>query len=579
MEHWAMSIFSNLRISTRLAAGFMMVLAFTTAVGVVGVGSANKLADITVTFHDRSLAVVDNMGRAKLAFLTLRMAARDLSLAEAPEELAQAKALIEQSGRNYLKFIEAAKGAYLGDTKDFDEAVASYSGYRGEIDAVIEKIESGDREGLHRLKHGKAVAYAIAAADKTQAIAEGVEKRADAFMANAEATRGEENRLGIGLLVLSLIVGGLASFFTARSIIRPIDGVKHCMETLTQGNLAVEVPGIDRGDELGQMAKSVQVFKDTLIHVKQLKADHEEHKRRSVEDHKLALRKMADTFEAEVGAVVETVTSAAVQLQASAKQLASNATETSTEATTVAAASEQASSNVQTVASATEELSASINEIAYQVERSRTVAERADGEAKRTTDLIDRLSANVAHIGEIVALINEIASQTNLLALNATIEAARAGDAGKGFAVVASEVKGLANQTAKATGEIGAKIAAVQSGTADAVKAIGSISQVINEMSGISASVASAVQEQTAATGEIARNIEQAAIGTQEVSLNIGRVETAARETGQAAHQIRDSSDELSKQSGLLKQEVGRFLDEVRSDNDTIEGEDLVAAK
>jgi len=248
--------------------------------------------------------------------------------------------------------------------------------------------------------------------------------------------------------------------------------------------------------------------------------------------------------------------------------MASTASETSVQATTVASAAEQASGNVQTVASATEELAASINEISGQVERSQTVAHRADEEAKHTTELIRKLSENVTSIGEIVALINDIASQTNLLALNATIEAARAGEMGKGFAVVAAEVKGLATQTARATDEIGNKIAAVQSGTADAVNAIGSITRVITEMSEISATVASAVQEQTAATSEIARNVDQAAIGTQEVSRNISVVETAARETGQGAEQINESATDLSHQAELLKTEVTRFLDQVRSDKD-----------
>jgi methyl-accepting chemotaxis protein len=369
----------------------------------------------------------------------------------------------------------------------------------------------------------------------------------------------------VGLLLM-LVIGTII----ARSVFAPINGMRECMESLTQGHMEVAVPGGERGDEIGQMARSVQVFKENLIRIKRLEADQEEQKHQTEQERKDALRKMADAFEAQVGSVVQTVTSAAVQLQASSRQMAATATETSAQATTVASAAEEASSNVQTVAAASEELSASINEISGQVERSRAVAERAEGEANQTTILIERLAENVGSIGQIASLITDIANQTNLLALNATIEAARAGDAGKGFAVVAGEVKNLANQTAKATDEIGTRITAVQNGTADAVKAIQSITQVINEMGGISASVAAAVQQQSAATSEIARNVDQAAIGTQEVSSNIGGVEIAARETGQAASQISKSSGELSVQANLLKSEVGRFLDQVRSDEENM---------
>ncbi|KIL98136.1 Methyl-accepting chemotaxis protein [Paramagnetospirillum magnetotacticum MS-1] len=366
--------------------------------------------------------------------------------------------------------------------------------------------------------------------------------------------------------IVALGLAVLLSWLIARSIVTPLSAMTGAMTELSKGNKTVDIPARDRTDEIGAMAKAMEIFKENTLKMDKLQAEQEAQKLRAEADRKAALHHMADTFEESVGKVVQTVTSAATELQGASSQMASTAHETSAQATTVASAATQASANVETVAAATEELAASISEIAKQVERSQVVANRAEEEAENTTNQVRALSENVGRIGEVVVLINDIAAQTNLLALNATIEAARAGDAGKGFAVVANEVKNLANQTAKATDEIASQIKAVQEGTGNAVKAIDTISKVISEMGEISASVASAVQEQTAATGEIARNVEQAAAGTAEVSSNINSVEQAARETGHAAEQISESATDLSRQAEYLRAEVSRFLHQVRAD-------------
>ena len=562
-----MSFIANLRLSTRLSAGFLAVLALTILIGLVGISNANKLADLTKRFHDHPFTVVDNMGKARVAFRTIRMGSRDLILAESPQEIAAAQAEIEKAGQDYLRYLAAARVAFLGDQKNFEDSIESYKNYQALLADVAAKVQAGDHEGAKQFLKGKAAEYAKINADKNEAIFVYSENKAASFMENAEATSEEVEKIGIILLVVAFGIGTFAAIFTARSIIKPIDGIKHCMEELTQGNLTVAVPGVARGDELGDMAKSVQIFKDNLLRVKQLEQEQLVEKERAEADRKMALKKMAESLGSQVGTVVETVTAAASQLQASARQMADSATETSSQATSVASASEEASTNVQTVASATEELSASINEISNQVAKSQSVAERADQEAQHTTDLIRKLSEDVTSIGEIVNLINDIASQTNLLALNATIEAARAGDAGKGFAVVASEVKNLANQTGRATDEIASKIALVQEGTQNAVTAISSISTVITEMSTIGGAVAAAVQEQSSATSEIARNVDQAAYGTQEVSRNIGMVEAAAEQTGVVANQISEASDELSVQAGRLKTQMSKFLEQFKNED------------
>ena len=365
------------------------------------------------------------------------------------------------------------------------------------------------------------------------------------------------------LVVAGAIVLGIRLVLNA-VIGRPLTGMAAAMGRLAQGDKGVEVPALERHDEIGAMAKAVQVFKENAIRVEHLAAEQEAQKARAAEERRRSMHQLAENFESSVKAIVEKVSSAAGEMQTTAGAMSETAGETERRATAVATAAEHASANVQTVASAAEELSASIREISRQVNESSKIAGNAVAEAERTDQMVQGLAAAAAKIGEVVSLITDIASQTNLLALNATIEAARAGEAGKGFAVVASEVKNLANQTAKATEEIGAQISAVQGATRDAVSAIQGIGGTIGMINEIASAIAAAVEEQGAATQEIARNVQQASEGTQEVSSHIGGVQESAHDSSVAASQVLDASTELSRQAEHLATQVEMFIAEVR---------------
>jgi methyl-accepting chemotaxis protein len=385
---------------------------------------------------------------------------------------------------------------------------------------------------------------------------------------NAEAARemasAERTSLIVAAATILLLIGTWAfSFFT---IGRPMRALSVSMEELAGGNFAVVLPGLGRKDELGQVAGAVEKFE---IVAEQKARDEAEAKRRqdeiAAQQRKAEMVKLADQFEGAVGEIVETVSSASTELEASASTLTATAERSQELATTVAAASEEASTNVQSVASATEELSSSVNEISRQVQESARMATDAVGQARSTNERVSELSKAAGRIGDVVELINTIAGQTNLLALNATIEAARAGEAGRGFAVVASEVKALAEQTAKATGEISQQISGIQAATEESVSAIREISGTIERLSEIASTIAAAVEEQGAATQEISRNVQQAAQGTLQVSSNISDVQRGAAETGSASSQVLSAAKMLSGDSNRLKAEVSNFLNSVRA--------------
>jgi methyl-accepting chemotaxis protein len=362
-----------------------------------------------------------------------------------------------------------------------------------------------------------------------------------------------------------LLIAGLAAFALGRGLVRPLDNMCSTMEHLAKGDLSVEVPFTGNRNEIGQISRSLSIFKDRLIDAERVRTEREETTARAMAERKSAMNRIASDFERSVGGIVAGAASAAAEMQRSAQSLSAIAKETTRQSTTVASAAQQTTGNVQTVAAAAEELSRSSQEISQQIDHSASIAQSAVAQADRTNAMVEGLLASTQKIGEVMGLIQNIAAQTNLLALNATIEAARAGDAGKGFAVVANEVKALSTQTAKATEEIADQIQAIRNATGTTAEAIREIGATIGQINEIATTIAAAVEEQGASTKEIAHSVHQAAQGTQGVMQNIAEVNQASGQVGAAAELVLSSAGELARQSERLKHEVESFLTTVRA--------------
>ena len=395
-----------------------------------------------------------------------------------------------------------------------------------------------------------------------QTLSQRLKKESEQLTADTESIV----RTNYALNAVGLLFGLMISLsVVAKGVVGPIQQISATMRQLADGKLSITIPGLTRQDELGAMAQTVQVFQSNALEVEKLRSDQERQRVQAETERKANMNRLATELEHRVGSVIEAISGSVERLQGSANALASTAEQTQNQSSAVAAATEEATSNVETVAAAGAELSASIAEIARQVTQSASTARDAAEEALDAKSKIAGLAESAAKIGEVISLINNIASQTNLLALNATIESARAGDAGKGFAVVANEVKSLAGQTGRATEDIAAQINAVQNETRSAVNAIEGIAKTVAHINELSASIASAVEEQGAATAEIARNVDQASQGTRDVANNIGGVAQAASQTGEMAQIVSQAALDLRQESDALRGSVTAFLRELRN--------------
>ncbi len=579
-----MMFIQNLRIATKLAITSALTLALVALMILLQMSGSAEVQKLNNSASGQQ-AIAQNAAEAKASVRGMQIGIRDILTSSSPAELQKAASYFNDRQTAALKF--SGEMAGLSQSPENHKRIDRLTVLIGNFQKGEQQIEAIRKQelALESRKDGEA------ATQLAKLTAEIIRVRKEMLMptnaeiseladeitnfakhksaeartaAETEAASVARTSFVAGVLVALVLIG--ACVFSIFSIARPMRALTVAMEKLAGGDFAVVLPGLGRKDEVGGVAGAVEKFKT----VSEQKAREEaEAKMRqdqmAAEQRKAEMRRLADSFEGAVGEIVGTVSSASTELEASATTLTSTAERTQQLTTVVAAASEEASTNVQSVASATEELSSSITEISRQVQESARVASEAVTQARTTTDRVGELSKAAARIGDVVELINTIAGQTNLLALNATIEAARAGEAGRGFAVVASEVKALAEQTAKATGEIGQQISGIQAATQDSVAAISAISNTIEKLSEISSTIAAAVEEQGAATQEISRNVQQAAEGTHQVSSNITDVQRGAGETGSASSQVLAAAQSLSGDSNRLKLEVGKFLDTVRA--------------
>jgi methyl-accepting chemotaxis protein len=560
---------SKLSIRSKVILVVAFLLVVMTGMGLLAVRNMRAINASTVDIATNWLPSVRALGELRAGVITYRNVIREHMLGETIEEKDSSEKVLQgvidgniKIRQTYEPMISTPEERALYN--DWSKAWDAYKKGTQDVMALSRKDPGHFPHEAHALNTKTVNKIGI---DSDEILKKDIDlNNTGADKAAADAADNYNSALMMLAIILgaAIVAGVVVSFYMIRDVSNGIASIVKPMQALGQGDLSVEIPHRGEKTEMGLMADALQIFKEALIAKKAADEAAAKDAEAKIERGR-RVDNITRDFEQMIGEIVSTVSSASTQLEASAGTLSATAARSQELSTTVASASEEASTNVQSVASATEELSSSVNEISRQVQESARMASDAVGQARSTTERVSELSKAATRIGDVVELINTIAGQTNLLALNATIEAARAGEAGRGFAVVASEVKALAEQTAKATGEIGQQINGIQAATQDSVNAIKEISGTIEKLSEISSTIAAAVEEQGAATQEISRNVQQAAQGTQQVSANITDVQRGATETGSASSQVLSAAQSLSGDSGRLKTEVSKFLTNVRA--------------